>query len=268
MNRPTEACSWPSFDDLSLNCVIRLASPNPVMQLTAPRRARRARARGSARTACTGPGRARRRAAGRRPPWSARVSRTGILRHGDRVQVDHAVERVVGVLQRHPLAQRARGSCRGGTSRRWAGCRTGREAEGTWRWSLSAARCSRAGIGDDHLDPLELLQVGVASRGHGAAQRPDQVHRAVRRRSTGRAGSAPACRWCRRCTRRAARQFGVVGLAAPVVAAARRLARRGRAASRPSPRPRRMASALAMSPLLVIDPSAITCTYRPPDSSR
>jgi hypothetical protein len=31
----------------------------------------------------------------------------GILRHGDRVQVDHAVEGVVGVLQRHPLAQRA-----------------------------------------------------------------------------------------------------------------------------------------------------------------
>ena len=30
-----------------------------------------------------------------------------VLRHGDRVQVDDAVERVVAVLQRHPLAQRA-----------------------------------------------------------------------------------------------------------------------------------------------------------------
>jgi len=31
----------------------------------------------------------------------------GVLRHGDRVQVDHAVEGVVAVLQGHPLAQRA-----------------------------------------------------------------------------------------------------------------------------------------------------------------
>jgi len=32
VNRPTEACSWPSRADLSLNWVIRLASPKPVMQ--------------------------------------------------------------------------------------------------------------------------------------------------------------------------------------------------------------------------------------------
>ena len=32
----------------------------------------------------------------------------GLLRHGDGVQVDHAVERVVSLLQRHPLAQRAK----------------------------------------------------------------------------------------------------------------------------------------------------------------
>ncbi len=32
MNRPTVARSAPPLADLSLNCVIRLASPNPVMQ--------------------------------------------------------------------------------------------------------------------------------------------------------------------------------------------------------------------------------------------
>ncbi len=34
MNRPTLACSAPPLADLSLNWVIRLASPNPVMQLS------------------------------------------------------------------------------------------------------------------------------------------------------------------------------------------------------------------------------------------
>ena len=34
MNRPTLDRSVPCFADLSLNCVIRLASPNPVMQLS------------------------------------------------------------------------------------------------------------------------------------------------------------------------------------------------------------------------------------------
>src|SRR3954451_11874743 len=32
---------------------------------------------------------------------------------------------------------------------------------------------------DDDLDALELLELGGAGRGHRAAQRPDQVHRAV-----------------------------------------------------------------------------------------
>ena len=43
------------------------------------------------------------------------------------------------------------------------------------RRSLSAA-AGQAGIGDDHLDPLELLQVGVAGRGYhwgSEAHHPD-----------------------------------------------------------------------------------------------
>ena len=71
---------------------------------------------------------------------------------------------------------------------------------------------------DGHLDPLELLQVGVAGRRHGPPERADEVHRAV-----GDAGGAvqdllqtpdgahvdPL----------AAGDLGVVGFRAPVVAA-------------------------------------------------
>ena len=107
MNRPTETPRLPARADLSLNWVIRLASPKPV---------RHSNTQDS--WACSGtwlcmnsthrPGseaggeqlRHRRPAAFAQLIPSRRIERY-------RVQVNDAVERLVGVLQRHPLAQRA-----------------------------------------------------------------------------------------------------------------------------------------------------------------
>src|SRR6202041_3023981 len=83
----------------------------------------------------------------------------------------------------------------------------------------SRAGLAAGGVGDYYLDALELLQVGVAGRGHRAAERAHQVHRAVGH--GGRAvqdllqGADGAD-----LDARAAGQFGVVGLAPPVVAVA------------------------------------------------
>src|SRR6266571_2698572 len=103
------------------------------------------------------------------------------------------------------------------------------------RRSLAAA-AGQAGIGDDHLDPLELLQVGVARRGHRAAERAHQVHRAVRD------------------GRRAVQDLLQRADRPDADPAARASGEPTMTASAP------MASALAMSPLLVMDPSAITWT--------
>ena len=78
--------------------------------------------------------------------------------------------------------------------------------------------------GHDDLDPLELLEVGVARRGHGVPQRADEVGRAVRH---------PARAQEDLLERRqgpdldplAARQERVVRLGAPVEAPARRVGR-------------------------------------------
>ena len=105
----------------SLNCVIRLASPNPVMQENI-----------QASSACSGTW-----------LWMNSVQRSGsspiasncaadnrvrcrkhlrIPVDGDRVQVDDAVERIELVLQRDPVAAARRGSCRGGRNQMSAGC--------------------------------------------------------------------------------------------------------------------------------------------------
>src|SRR6185369_7689622 len=163
------------------------------------------------------------------------------------------------------------GSCPGGRSQPWAGCRTG---HAVWPLRNSTGERTRPGParpggalalpparGDHDLDPLEFLQVRVAGGGHGAAQRAHQVHRPV---GHGRRPVQDLLDAADRADRdpRAARQVPVVRFAAPVVAPARANGEPTMTASAPS------ASALAMSPLRVIPPSAITCAYRPPDSSR
>ena len=102
MNNPTEDWSAPPLADLSLNWVIRLASPKPVMQLSTHGQLgvlghvalheQRAALRVQ-----PGPEQLR----GRDPGPAAQQGR--VVPHRDRVQVHHAVERVVGLLQRHPL---------------------------------------------------------------------------------------------------------------------------------------------------------------------
>ena len=68
-----------------------------------------------------------------------------VLLDGDRVQVDDAVERLVGRPAAPPTAAARRGSCRGGTSRRWAGCR--RAPWTAWlarqRWTRCWTRSTR-----------------------------------------------------------------------------------------------------------------------------
>ena len=61
----------------------------------------------------------------------------------DRVQVHHAVERVVGRPAAPPTAAARRGSCRGGTSRRSAGCRKGRGAREHARESSGGSGAGR-----------------------------------------------------------------------------------------------------------------------------
>src|ERR1700733_2146856 len=80
--------------------------------------------------------------------------------------------------------------------------------------------------GDDDLDPLELLQLRVARGRHRALERAHQVHRAVR---NGRRAEQDLLKRPDRVDLdpRATRQLWVVGLAAPVVAAAWRLGRAG-----------------------------------------
>ena len=122
MNRPTLARSAPCLADLSLNCVIRLASPKPVMQLST-----------QASWACSGTWDCTNsvQRSGSRPSASSCAAETRVrcaqqrrvVAGRDRVQVDDAVEGVVRLLQRHPAAAPRRGSCPGGTSRRSAGCR-------------------------------------------------------------------------------------------------------------------------------------------------
>ncbi len=98
--------SAPCLADLSLNCVIRLASPKPVRQFIT-----------QASWACSGTWLCTKRVqrSGSSPAassWAA-ASRVlaaqlrRVLRDGDRVQVHDHVERVVGLLERHPLAHRA-----------------------------------------------------------------------------------------------------------------------------------------------------------------
>ena len=92
--------------DLSLNWVIRLASPKPVRQPSI-----------QASSACSGTWlctntvhagiKARSEQLRGRDPGPAAQQRR-VLRHRDRMQVNDAIERVVGVLQRHPLADRAK----------------------------------------------------------------------------------------------------------------------------------------------------------------
>ena len=129
MNRPTLAWSEPCFWALSLNWVIREASPKPVMQF-----------RTQASWACSGTW-----------DWTNRVHlsdvdaagdvlRGGdpgalgqlgrILRHGDGVQVRDEEDGVVLVLHPDPVAPGRRGSCPGAASRRRAACRRGC---GSWR---------------------------------------------------------------------------------------------------------------------------------------
>ena len=118
---------------------------------------------------------------------------------------------------------------------------------------------------DDDLHPLELLDLGVAGGRHRLAQRADQVHGAV---GGGGRAEQDLLQGADGVELRplAPRQTGVPGLRAPVEA------RPGASAALASGEPTITASApqaiaLAMSPDRTTDPSAITCTYRPPDSS-
>ena len=94
-----------------------------------------------------------------------------------------------------------------------------------------------APLADDDLDPLELLDLGVAGGGHRLAQRPDQIHRPVghRRRSEQDLLELPTtlnrpARLAAGCRARPRLPSGSPG----------RVPRRpGPAATRPSPRPRR-----------------------------
>jgi hypothetical protein len=89
--------------------------------------------------------------------------------------------------------------------------------------------------GDDDLDALELLEVGVPGGRHRPPQRPDEVGRPV-----GDAGGAE--------------QDLLQGAGGADV---------DPLAARSAPQ----ATALTMSPDRPMPPSAMTCTYRPPDSS-
>ena len=114
-------------------------------------------------------------------------------------------------------------------------------------------------------DALELLEVGVPGRCHRSTQRTEQVHRPVRR--TGR----PHQHLFHRTDDAnpdalTARQLVMVRLGSPVQS------RPGASVARANGDPIITASApqaiaLAMSPLLPTPPSAMTWTYRPPDSS-
>ena len=123
MNSPTLAAPSPPLADLSLNWVIRRASPKPVRHCsTQPSWAcagiwlctKIAERSGSMPIATQLGGGAQR----------ALAEHLGVLLDGDRVQVGDEEERLVVALQVDPLPQRARGSCRSGTSRPSAGCRT------------------------------------------------------------------------------------------------------------------------------------------------
>jgi hypothetical protein len=131
--QPDLAWSAPPLADLSLNWVIRLASPNPVRQ-PSTQASSVCSAPGSARTGCTAPGRARREQLRGRDP-GALAQRLRVMRHGDRVQVDHAVDRVPAVLQVHPLPDRTQvvAQVEGVSGRLDAG----EDARGEWSWARS-----------------------------------------------------------------------------------------------------------------------------------
>ena len=142
-----------------------------------PGQLRRARARGSGRTAS--------RARGRRPAASScahadpgpLAQRVRVVLDGDRVQVDDAVERVVASPAAPPTAAAHRGSCRGGTSRRSAGCRTGHGAAG---WRGTAPRVSSHRPGTTVASPARRL--ADRSSRSGRARRGQPAIRATRRR--------------------------------------------------------------------------------------
>ena len=106
MNRPTLDRSAPCLADLSLNWVIRLASPKPVMQPST-----------QASWACSGTcdwtnsvhrsGSSPTASSWAAPTPGAAAQHVRVVPGGDRVQVDHAVEGVVGVLHGDPVAHRA-----------------------------------------------------------------------------------------------------------------------------------------------------------------
>src|SRR5699024_6623236 len=101
----------------------------------------------------------------------------------------------------------------GPPSSRWSRC--------ALPWELLPVVVGRVG-GDDDLDPLELLEVGVAGRGHRPTQGADEVDGAV-----GRVAGAveDLLEGADRAHAHAlaARQLRVVGLRAPVPAAPGRL---------------------------------------------
>src|SRR5271155_5922881 len=115
----------------------------------------------------------------------------------------------VGLGRVHPARERRDGPG-------WVACAWPGDSQAGPFGRKSLLTLAAGGIGDDYLDALDLLEAGVAGRGHRPAQRAHQVHRAVGngRRAVqdllqGADGADPDAG--------AAGEFGVVGLAPPVV---------------------------------------------------
>ena len=140
---------------LELGHPARLAEPGDAAQHPLP--AARARAPGTARTRCTGPGPARARAAARRRCRVRGGEQLRVVLDGDRVQVRDEVERVVVVLQGHPLPQRAEVVA---------------EVERV-RGRLDAGQHPRAGIGGGGHGPI-LSATSDRSRGDARPTPPGQ----------------------------------------------------------------------------------------------
>ena len=141
MNSPTDAAPSPPLADLSLNCVIRRASPKPVRHCsTQPSWAwagtwdctKIAERSGSIPIAssCAAARRVRSR------------SSFGVLLDGDRVQVGDEEERLVAPPAAPPTAGAPRGSCRSGRSRPSAGSRRGPGDAGTGGRTVRRRACS------------------------------------------------------------------------------------------------------------------------------
>ena len=135
------AASAPCFADLSLNWVMRRASPKPVMVFST-----QASSACAGTCDCTKRVRLGRVDAGgdvlrRRAPGASRAARPGL---GTVIACRSTMQKTASyvVLQLHPVAAARRCSCRGAGSRRRAACpRTGSEL-GSWE-CLRAGRCSR-----------------------------------------------------------------------------------------------------------------------------